>query len=207
MAVGWLQMIPVQSAPAPRHETTTYPADKAYASVLLSQPSNSPVPEIAPEQFQPLRDGLIEVAIAWEIMDKREAAYNFRHHGWGMDLDAMRHRYEEVKNAPRIADAHRFPDRAHIVKLIGLNRTIRRVIEERKELEIDRQHWFDLALRDLDICYRVYTSVSELTCEFYYVYTRRQAMLHLISLIGREAYDNMDLGPPVPDWILYDLYH
>jgi hypothetical protein len=179
MAVGWLQMIPVQSAPAPRHETTTYPADKAYASVLLSQPSNSPVPEIAPEQFQPLRDGLIEVAIAWEIMDKREAAYNFRHHGWGMDLDAMRHRYEEVKNAPRIAE----------------------------ELEIDRQHWFDLALRDLDICYRVYTSVSELTCEFYYVYTRRQAMLHLISLIGREAYDNMDLGPPVPDWILYDLYH
>lgn len=151
--------------------------------------------------FPTLRLTLISLALEAEILDPRETRYVlFRPEDLASDLQMLQRRYQELGDAPSLADAFRFPDRAVVNELLVFNRAYRNYVEQRQPLET--AHWGDLrtAQREVDHLYQVWDTVRDARCEYYYVTVRRQALKRLRDMIGEEAYAKGELPPHVPLW-------
>src|SRR5438046_8380107 len=99
-----------------------FPLDYALAVALLTV---APEPaEAAPtEPYVSLRPTLQALAIHWEILDAREVRYVLtRGEDFAADLKLLRRRWHDLKDAPPLHDAMRFPDRTMINDLLSFNR-------------------------------------------------------------------------------------
>jgi hypothetical protein len=173
----------------------------ALAVALLTTPPEVPDPPPDPEDWPAIQESIQSLAIEWEILDPREVRYVMaRPEDWENDIALLRRRYQELKDAPRLADAQRFPDRGTVNDLLAFNRAYRRHLDARQVLEQDRGQVLRTALKETDQLYQVWDSVRDARCEYYYITVRRQALKRLRQMIGPDAYATADLPPHVPLW-------
>jgi hypothetical protein len=176
------------------------------AAILLSTPPGTPEATPAAEQWPTLRDAIHKVAVDWEILDPRETRYILaRSEDYAADLNLLRRRYVELHDAPRVADSHRFPDRAAVNDLVRFNRAYRKHLDQRHDLETDRCEALRAVIHETELLYQVWDSVRDARCEFYYITVRRQALKKLQDLIGEEDYSAGNLPPNVPTWRFNEL--
>jgi hypothetical protein len=171
------------------------------AAMLLTIPPGIPAGCPDQQHFPPLRDAIHQLAIQWEILDERESRYVLtRPEDFCTDLNMLRRRYQDLQDAPKIADAMRFPERTGVNELIRFNRAFRRNIDERRQLEVDRADSLRNVIVETDRLYQIWDSVRDARCDFYYITLRRQALKKLRDMIGEEAYNLAELPPTVPIW-------
>lgn len=160
------------------------------------------------DEWVVLQNSLQGVAVEWQLMDKRETTYIFaRREDYGVDLQMIRLRYVDLKDAPKVEDSDRFPPREWVTKQLTFNRAFRKKMMERIDggLENDRVGTLTQVVKETDQLYQVWDLVRDGECVFYYVTVRRLALKRLRDLIGREAYEAADLPPFVPHWRFNDL--
>lgn len=180
--------------------------DLLLAALLLMTPPGVPEAPPTAEVWPAVRDGVHQVAVEWEILDPREVRYTFQSpEQFAADLDMLRRRRVDLADTPRVADGERFPERERVNEQVRFNRSFRKKIEERAELESDRQPFFAAVVKETDQLYAVYDAVRDARCAFYYVTVRRQALNKLRCLLGDDAYRAAELPPVVPTWRFNDL--
>jgi len=171
------------------------------AAGLLTTPPDVPEPPIDADEWPAVQEALQTLAVEWEILDPREVRYVLaRQEDYDNDLNLLRRRYQELKDAPRLSDCTRFPDRGTVNDLLAFNRSYRRHLDGRQCVEHDRCFQLRTALKETDWLYQVWDSVRDARCEYYYITVRRQALKRLRCMIGQEGYMNGDLPPYVPLW-------
>jgi hypothetical protein len=169
------------------------------AALLAGNPDQEPAP--GPESYAALRLPLQALATEWEILDPREARYVLaRPEDFTADLNLLRRRFHELRDAPSSGDCQRFPERAAINDLLAFNRSFRQFIDVRQPGEPSRWGELRSALQETDHLYQVWDTVRDARCEYYYVTVRRQALKRLREMIGEEAYYSGHLPPHVPVW-------
>ena len=171
------------------------------AASLLTTPPDIPEPPIDARDWPAMQEALQSLAVEWEILDPREVRYVLaRHEDFEPDLNLLRKRYQELHDAPKLADAQRFPDRGTVSELLAFNRAYRRFLDARQSMEHDRCWCVRCALKETDCLYQVWDSVRDARCEYYYITVRRQALKRLQSMLGPDAYATGELPPHVPLW-------
>lgn len=177
------------------------PGDLLLAAALLTALPGAPEPTPAPEHWTEIRDSVHKLAVDWEILDARETRYILsRPDDFTADINLLRRRYQELNDAPRVADSFRFPDRSSVNDLVRFNRAFRKHLDQRHELETDRCEELRTVMKETDRLYQVWDAVRDARCEFYYVTVRRQALKKLKEMLGEESYETGTLPPNVPTW-------
>ncbi len=156
--------------------------------------------------YTALRRTCQEVAVRWEILDPREVRYILaRPEDFTADLNLLRRRYQDLDDAPPLADCLRFPDRDTINEFLAFNRAYRQHLCNRQPLEL--AHWWELraAIQETDQLYQIWDTVRDARCDYYYVTVRRQALKKLRQQLGPDAYYKSQLPPHVPLWRFREL--
>jgi hypothetical protein len=141
------------------------------------------------------------VALHWELLDARETHFLLANEqDFDADLKVLHERYTDLRSAPPLAESKRFPTRDVINDLLSFNRAYRHDLNER--LAIDQIHGEELraALAETDQLYRVWDTVRDAKCDYYYVYVRRRALQQLREQVGETAFYTGQLPPYVPIW-------
>ncbi len=176
-------------------------SDLVLAAAMLTAPVGTPEITPHPDRFKIVCEAVHKTAINWEIMDERESRYMLANaDDFQGDLDILRTRYEALKDAPKIADAQRFPDRCTISHLIKFNREYKKYLEERLLFESDRADVIEEAIQETDACYRQWDSLQDAQCPFYYLTHRRMMLKKFRDYIGEEAFATGQVPPYVPEW-------
>jgi hypothetical protein len=171
------------------------------AFMLLTTPPGLVESPPSETNWPALREAIQKTAIEWEILDPRENAYLLAKRAeFSIDINILRRRYCEYKEAPRIAECQRLPERTTVNELIQFNRGYRKHLSEKLSLDRDRSEQYDVALHETDRLYKVWDSVRDARCDFYYVTVRRAALKKLKESIGEEAFTLGQLPPNVPTW-------
>lgn len=157
-------------------------------------------------QFPVLRFALMGLALEWEILDARETRYVLaREEDLLSDLRMLQRRYQELCDAPYLADAVRLPDRNVVNELLAFNRAFRNYVESRQPMETVQGSQLRAVQREVEYLYQVWDTVRDARCDYYYVTVRRQALKRLRELIGEEAYYRGELPPHVPLWRFHEI--
>lgn len=175
--------------------------DLVLAAILLTTAPGVPEPTPPEARWASLREAIHQVAVEWEILDPRETRYVMtRPEDFSCDLNMLRRRYQELADAPRVADGYRFPDRNTVNELVRFNRAFRKHLDNRQQLETDRAETLRAVMWETDRLYQVWDAVRDARCEFYYVTVRRNALKKLKEMLGEEDYRAGQLPPNVPTW-------
>jgi hypothetical protein len=140
------------------------------------------------------------VALQWEILDPRETDYLKHAQDFASDLKLLQGRFQELQNAPLIAEACRLPCRELVNDMLAFNRNYRDGINNRLDLDVVHADELRTILGETDFLYRVYDSVRDARCEYFFVTYRRQALALVRELVGPQAYYTGQLPPHVPLW-------
>lgn len=177
------------------------------AVTLLAMPPGVPVPEIPADEWPAFQTAMQRVAIQQEILDPQETKHVLiRVNDTQADVDLLRKRYHDLKDAPRLSDCLRFPERTVVNDLLSFNRLFRQHLDARQVLEADRAACYRAAVSETDWLYQVWDAVRDARCELYYITVRRQALRKLRTLVGPEAFYTGTLPPHVPVWRFQELY-
>ncbi len=175
--------------------------DTLTAILLLSGIPGTPEPQPKEAEYYVIREHVQRVAVAWEIMDEREKSYIFaKPSEFQQDLDMLRRRNVELRDAPRVCEADKLPPREWVSQLCTFNRGYRSYLDNRRDLEQDREDVLSAAICETDAAYRVYDLVRDSKADFYYVVVRRQALQRLRDRLTEEEWAAVRLPPPVPVW-------
>lgn len=182
------------------------PSDRTVAAMLLKTepgvPEEYPPKEIAPRLCQAIKD----VAIEWEILDPRERYYFLGcSEGFSCELNLLRRRYQDLKDAPPVADAARLPSRNAMNDAIQFNREFRKRMIQRSELELDRTEALRVIAWEADRLYDIWDAARDAQCDLFYISSRRCNLKRLKELLGDEAYMHGALPPNVPVWRFTEL--
>lgn len=174
------------------------PFDYLLAAALLA---GVPGSDDLPTPRADLCHALQAIAIECELLDPREIRYVLaRPEDFAADVQLLRRRFHDLRQAPPSSDALRFPDRAAVNDLLGFNRAFRQYLDVRQPGEPARGVELRSAIQEIDHLYHVYDTVRDARCEYYYVTVRRQALKRLRDLLGEEDYYRAKLPPHVPVW-------
>lgn len=156
-------------------------------------------PPPCPDDWPALRESVHRVAVGMEILDPRETGYLFaKLSDYEPDLNTLRRRYHELRDAPRLADAERLPPRPLVVAMIQFNREYRNRLDNRRDLELDRYDVLSAAICETDECYRVMDYCRDATCPYFFTVVRRHALMRLRDSLTEEEWATVSLPPPVP---------
>jgi hypothetical protein len=173
----------------------------AAALITGSGDAGTADPAAVKEAFPRLKPALVYVALQWEILDPRETRYVLAHADDVVsDLQMLQRRCAELKDAPRVADACRFPDRTICNELLSFNRSYRNHVEVRQPLEMGNAYALRTIQREVDYLYQIWDTVRDARCEYYYITVRRQALKRLKDMLGEDDYFAAKLPPHVPLW-------
>jgi hypothetical protein len=140
------------------------------------------------------------LALDWELLDPRETDYLKNAQDFASDLKSLQGRFEEYRNAPRVAEVERFPGRDLAGDMLAFNRSYRDSVNNRLDLDMVHADELRTIIAETDLLYRIYDALRDARCEYFYVHYRRQALAQLRDLIGMEAYYSGQLPPHVPLW-------
>jgi hypothetical protein len=177
------------------------PLDHVLALAVLIAPAGPPGEAFAAPEHACVWRTVQETALSLELLDPREARYVLARPGdFEADVPLLRRRNVDLRAAPPLTDAWRFPpaDVAH--RHLAFNRTFHRDLTLRRDA-MGGHFGLDAALAENDRLYKVWDAVRDANSEFYYVSVRRQALAQLRRLIGPDAYHKAELPPPIPGWL------
>lgn len=144
------------------------------------------------------------VAVALELLDRRDCQYYFR---WREQLEydtrEMRKRWAELRNAPPVVDAVRFPGLDVCRDAIDANRSYRRWLLDRAIL-FPNDMWITEAIGECERLWHVWDRVSDSQREYRINY-RRACLMRIRDEIGPHLYYAGCLPPPVPVWRLWRI--
>jgi hypothetical protein len=177
------------------------PLDYALAVAILTAPPDATVqPDLVKGRVS-IMSTLHDVAVAWEILDPREARdYEDRDQDFPEHVKMLRERHRDLRDAPPMHDCQRFPDRNLINDLLAFNRTYHQQLVNRQKLEVAQFWELGAAIGETDRLYEIWDLVRDSRTEFYYVPVRRAALKKLRTLVGSQAYYGGCLPPHVPMW-------
>jgi hypothetical protein len=176
------------------------------ALALLTAPPDTAAPDNEAELISSAGPALQQVAVQLEILDPREIKYLFgRPEDYPSTLKMLRARYQELADAPRASDALRFPERDLVNELLSFNRAFRQNIDARQSLETSREWELREALQETDRLYKIWDTLRDARCDYYYITLRRQALKRLRELVGNEGYYSGVMPPYVPIWRFQSL--
>jgi hypothetical protein len=170
------------------------------AIILLATPPDTLELPDAPNTYVWVAHAMRHVALQWEILDPRETDYLKHAEDFASDLKLLQGRFEELHNAPPVADAYRLPCRELVNEMLAFNRTYRESINNRLDLDVVHADELRTILGETDFLYRVYDAVRDARCEYFFVTYRRQALAQLRELVGVHSYYSGQLPPHVPLW-------
>lgn len=152
----------------------------ALAALLLLTP-----PDMAPERVAPeVEAALQSLALELDLIDAREVSQVMTGRGiFAFDLVLLQGRWHELRTAPPVGDAARFPERAAVTRMLMLNRAYRQQVAALADSEARAD-----TLRDLDRRYDLWDAVRDAGCEELYVWGRRLALQQVRDAVGDEAY-------------------
>jgi len=175
------------------------------AILLITGLPGTPEPVPSEETFPAIREAVQKIAIDWEILDNRETSYIFsKRSDFESDLNLLRRRYQDFKDAPRLEESNRLPERKLVNELVQFNRGFRKHLVDKHVLEQDRAEAYEAVMIETDRLYKVWDAVRDARCEFYYVTVRRQALLRLKEMLGDDEYQAVNLPPNVPTWRFHE---
>lgn len=177
------------------------------AMFLLNQPVAESINgrlniyEVTQEEWPALQNAVWTVAINLELMDPRETNFLINRTGdFESDVNILRRRNEDLRDAPKMTDALRLPERGAVNEMCSFNRAFRIHVERQMVINKDREEIHKDILKETDHLFAVWDAIRDARCESFYVMTRRMAMKRLVRLIGDEAFYTLNLPPYVPVW-------
>lgn len=184
------------------------PLETLIAFAALTAPVDSPADP--PSCFS---ESLRAVGVCLEIMDPREVRYFFmdrscfqsdeRHlEMQRCDLQTMRERWAELRDAPPLCDESRFPGREFCRQMMDWNRAYLGWLNRHKQL-YPREEWIDEALSECETLWHVWSLAEDLHFDSYYVQVRRRALMGIRDMVGPQMYYGGFLPPPVPVWRMW----
>lgn len=170
------------------------------AICLLTTPSTTEIRNIEQYNTPEVRCILQKLAVEEEVLDPREVRYILeRPEDFKTDLALIRKRYDDLFDAPRVADCMRFPTRDVINDMLAFNRAYKNHLEMAKSIDWNKA-WYDNAIEETDFLYKLWDKARDSRCEYYYVTVRRQALKDLNGMMkGWGGYYN-GMPPHVPIW-------
>lgn len=170
------------------------------ACALLTSPVETPE-NVTREQFTSLKAAIQETAIEWEIMDEREKSYMLANYQeFQTDLDILRKRYEDLRDAPKLNEGKRFPVKDAASLLAKLNRELKSDLQIKMAWEQDRADIYSEAILQLDKVYPAWDALRDAQNEFYYITTRREALKKLKCVLNGN-FDNGNMPDAIPHWL------
>jgi hypothetical protein len=144
---------------------------------------------------------LQSVAINLELLDEK-AAYNWLRDEQSLvyDLYNIQGRYKNLRDAPSLADACRFPQYSICQENIEFNVGYSDWLNERAE--IDKSYWICEAQIETRNLLSIWTAVRDIQYSGSYINVRRAALQDLRELIGPHMYYAGCLPSSVPVWRL-----
>jgi hypothetical protein len=173
------------------------------ALILLTGdgPATPQDPSLLHKNLPAVRQAVVGLALDWEILDSREAPGMLTSpESAGRDLEMLRRRYRDLRDAPSAADAYRFPGRAMINEYLAFNRAYKTFVESREPMEVGDRTDIRGAAQEADELYDIWNTLKEARTEYYYITVRRAALKRLRDLLGEDAYQGAILPPHVPIW-------
>jgi hypothetical protein len=177
-----------------------YALEFALAILLLSAPADTIELADPAATHRYVASAMRRVALQWEILDPRETDYLQHAQDFAADLKLLQGRFEELSTAPPLADAYRLPCRDLVNDMLAFNRAYRENINNRLDLDTVHADELRTILTETDLLYRVYDSVRDARCEYFFITYRRQALAQLRELVGVHAFYSGQLPPNVPLW-------
>jgi hypothetical protein len=139
------------------------------------------------------------VAVELELVDPKEARYILaRDDDFAADLLLVQRRYADLKAAPRVQDALRFPDRVTAQDFLACNRAYHQYLTALQTTDQGHADWCRSALVETDKLYQVWDLVRDARCDYYDVSRRREALQRLRAVLGEPAYYAGQLPPALP---------
>jgi hypothetical protein len=169
-------------------------------ALLVSPPGSLELAEPA-RLHRPLAPSLRAMALHLELLDAREVGYLLaKQEEFADNLKVLQERFQELGDAPALAECKRFPARELAGDLLAFNRAYRDSLANRLSLDAVHAEELRAALAETDQLYRIWDTVRDARCEYYYVTYRRQALQQLRQLVGPQAFYSGQLPPHVPLW-------
>jgi hypothetical protein len=169
-------------------------------AVLAAPPGGGEVPPRVGE-FASLRPTLQALALAWEILDPREAdRVLYRAEDFDADVEFLRRRQACLAGAPPLSDCQRFLASGPVGELLVFNRAYRQYLNKRQQVGTPWPNEVRQAMHETDQLYHIYDALRDAGSECYYVTVRREALQRLREAVGPYAYHSGKLPPHVPVW-------
>lgn len=167
-------------------------------ALLTSPPTGEDYRDLA---TPPLAWTIQQTAIQMELMDQRESHYIMvRMEDFNSDVHLLQKRNEDLKDAPKLADGHRFIDRETINDLLSFNRAYKQHLENEALIRIREGEWYRETIAETEQLYHLWDLVRDGKCEYYYVTVRRMALKNLKSKLGEPNFFIGQMPPVVPIW-------
>lgn len=166
----------------------------ALALATLTAPAAGPaeMPAVPPELLRSFAGHL-------DILDEREERSFFNApQTYDSDLRILRERYAELRDAPSLCDASRFPDVDSCIEARCFNEAYRRWLEQRRELT--HEEWIDEALEETARLWRAWDTLADAQKDYLYLSVRRKALKDLREQLGPVMYYAGCMPPGVPAW-------
>lgn len=185
-------------SPQTTQQYTDY--DRMRAVTMISAPMGT-IETTTEEEFPAIRAAVHAVAIEQQLVDTCEThCVMARITEFQSSLDMIRRRAVELRQAPLVSDAMRFPNRDTINSAMAFNRRYRKHLETRLLLEKDRKKAIQEAIDETDSLYSVWDIAHNAQTGYYNVNVRREALLLLKNRLGEEAFAKGELPNYVPTW-------
>jgi hypothetical protein len=159
------------------------------------------------QQLCYVRPSLLKICLDNELLDHREKqSFLAKDKDFRQDLLCLRIRYQELNGSPAGHDAMRLPEYELINDMLHFNRAYRKYLIGLLEFhEVDDDSIRE-AIKETDLCYKIWDSAGDARSKYYYVTMQRKAMKNLKKLIGDDAWNDGVLPPHVPVWRFGRLY-
>jgi hypothetical protein len=148
------------------------------------------------------------LALEMELLDERETNFFFNvqkdwndfRSGFVSDINFLRRRHIELKDAPSLVDRYKFPSSDVLEDLIAFNRGYRQTVLAQQAINHLKYDEYAEVLKEIDEAYEAWDILRDGTKGYYYASVRRYALKRLRTKIGDEAYNIGAMPPIVPFW-------
>jgi len=163
------------------------------ATLLLTAPPQQQSEAKVAAWVSVLKPSLLAAAIADEVLDEREFVMPDVLTG-EQGIQWLQGRWQDLRDAPRLGELARWPDRGTLCEMLSLNRTMRSAFAARLPIDAIFEDDLRAAISDLDCEYSVLDSLRDSQAEAFYVHVRRDSLRSFRDRIGPAAWSAGELS-------------
>lgn len=172
------------------------------ALALLTTPPCQEIKEVEKHDSFLVRMNLRQLSLQMDIIDESEDYMKTEGHIWfESQVDLLRGKYYDVKDAPPIIDEMRFPDRETLRPLIAFNRQYKAHLECQQAINGQhRSEDYQAIIQETQDLYLIYDWVFDAKGQYFPLAYRRFCLKKARELMGDKLYYEGRMPPHVPIW-------